>query len=114
MGEFAQLATLAPQWKERGGEVLFTLFENNQQAPPSREDALSFEQAAVRGSVDDLVIRVLRDIGDVIPSNFNEPATTNSLPYTVIVNREMVIEMRGANPGWDATMGKMEQLMAED
>ena len=85
--EFDYLAMVAPDWKTRGVEIYFTLFENASGHPATSNTLIDFElyMLDIYGSIP---FRVLADPSAMLPRSLGGAV---SLPVTWALNREMVV-----------------------
>ena len=85
--EFDYLAMVAPDWKTRGVEIYFTLFENSAGHPATSNTLIDFElyMLDIYGSIP---FRVLADPSAMLARSLGGGVT---LPVTWALNREMVV-----------------------
>ena len=76
---------------------------------PGPEDLLAFARSG-NMPLEDLPFFPVTDIG-IINGNFND---IGNLPYVVVLDDQMVIRLRGANPGMGNVVTLMEDLLLED
>jgi len=97
---------MALDWKDRGGDVLYTLFENGNRQPPSSEDLLRWEEDA-RFQFGEVPFRVLGDVGRVLVNG----AGGGALPIAWVVDDQMVIEEYSKGSGTTIVINAMERLL---
>ena len=100
-------------WEEKGGKVIYTLYENLERSPPGKADLIAFENHANKPA-EELPFRVLNDAGAIIPTNFrNVEDVAASLPFMVVLDRHMQVADRGHRAHKDRIYGVMRRLMDE-
>jgi thiol-disulfide isomerase/thioredoxin len=106
--EFDYLAMVAEDWKDRGGEVYFTLFENSARQPAGKETLAAFEEYMLEtyGSVP---FRVLSDSAATLPRSINGGGVT--LPMAWILDEEMIIVSFSEGTNASMVTGWMENLL---
>ncbi len=102
---------LAPQWKERGGAVYYTMFESNvRDQPPTDAEMLEWERKATLEDGGEPLFRVLKDpslIRRLYPGE-------SALPFNVVLNRQMVVQWYKSGGNLDELISQMERLMNVD
>ncbi len=97
------------EWKDTGGAVYYTIFENASKQPPSPSDLEKWEANA--DLPDDLPFRVLNDGGRKIPTAF--ASDFGILPFTVVLDDEMVVRLKGGGLKPLDIYTKVDELIAE-
>jgi hypothetical protein len=106
--EFDYLAMVAEDWKDRGGEVYYTLFENSARQPAGKETLAAFEEymLEIYGSIP---FRVLSDPAATLPRSINGGGVT--LPIAWILDEEMIIISFSEGTNGPMVTGWMENLL---
>ncbi len=106
--EFDYLAMVAPDWKDRGGAVYYTLFENIAEQPPTSETLAAFEGYMLQtyGSVP---FRVLSDSASSLPRSINGGGVT--LPIAWLLDEEMIVVNFSEGTNGEMLSGWMENLL---
>jgi len=106
--EFDYLAMIAEDWKDRGGEVYYTLFEDSSRQPAGRSTLAAFEDYMLQtyGSVP---FRVLSDPAATLPRSINNGGVT--LPIAWLLDEEMVVVNFSEGTSGPMVTGWMESLL---
>ncbi|MAF44006.1 MAG: hypothetical protein CMI54_07585 [Parcubacteria group bacterium] len=86
--EFDYLAMISSDWKDRGGEVYYTLFEDGARQPASQDTLKRFEEYML-GTYGSIPFRVLADPASTLPRSIGTDSVT--LPISWLLNEEMEI-----------------------
>jgi hypothetical protein len=108
--EFAQLLTLAPSWKETGGAIYYTMFENDARQPPTDAELLAWEADATPEGGERL-FRVLKD-PNIIPSLYR--GEYGALPFNAVLNGQMVVTWYQQGAGLAQVIAEMTKNMEAD
>jgi thiol-disulfide isomerase/thioredoxin len=107
MVEFDYLAMVAADWKDRGGEVYYTLFENYARQPPAKETLASLEEYMLQ-TYGDVPFRVLSDSSGSLPRALGGGV---SLPIAWMLNEEMIVVSFSEGTNGPMVTGWMESLL---
>lgn len=105
--EFQHLLNLAPTWRERGGAIYYTMFENDARQPPSDAELAAWENDATPEGGERL-FRVLKD-PRMISALYRE--VYGALPFNAILDEQMVVKWFKPGAALDEVITEMEQLM---
>jgi thiol-disulfide isomerase/thioredoxin len=106
--EFDYLAMIAEDWKDRGGEVYYTLFENSSRQPAGRATLAAFEDYMLQ-TYGSIPFRVLSDSAATLPRSINNGGVT--LPLAWLLDEEMVIVNFSGGTNGAMVTGWMENLL---
>ena len=107
MVEFDYLAMVAADWKDRGGEVYYTLFENYASQPAAKETLAAFEEYMLQ-TYGDIPFRVLSDSSGSLPRALGGGV---SLPIAWMLNEEMIVVSFSEGTNGAMLSGWMENLL---
>jgi len=107
MVEFDYLAMVAADWKDRGGEVYYTLFENYARQPAAKETLAAFEEYMLQ-TYGDIPFRVLSDSSGSLPRALGGGV---SLPIAWMLNEEMIVVSFSEGTNGPMVTGWMESLL---
>ena len=107
MVEFDYLAMVAADWKDRGGEVYYTLFENYARQPAAKETLAAFEEYMLQ-TYGDVPFRVLSDSSGSLPRALGGGV---SLPIAWMLNEEMIVVSFSEGTNGPMVTSWMENLL---
>jgi hypothetical protein len=107
MVEFDYLAMVAADWKDRGGEVYYTLFENYARQPAAKGTLAAFEEYMLQ-TYGDIPFRVLSDSSGSLPKALGGGV---SLPIAWMLNEEMIVVSFSEGTNGPMVTGWMESLL---
>ena len=107
MVEFDYLAMVAADWKDQGGEVYYTLFENYARQPAAKHTLAAFEEYMLQ-TYGDIPFRVLSDSSGSLPRALGGGV---SLPIAWMLNEEMIVVNFSEGTSGPMVTGWMENLL---
>jgi len=99
---------IAEDWKDRGGEVYYTLFENSARHPAGRTTLAAFEDYMLQ-TYGSIPFRVLSDPAATLPRSINNGGVT--LPLAWLLDEEMVVVSFSEGTSGPMVTGWMENLL---
>jgi peroxiredoxin len=105
--ELYHLATVAPDWKDRGGVIYYTLYEDRARQPASKATLVKLEQILLE-DFGYIPFQILSDRTASLPRSLGRGL---SLPLAWILDEEMVIKNFAEGTNGDMVSRWMEELL---